>query len=345
MKNIRDGILIIGGYGTVGRIIATELAPEHSRRLIIAGRNEGKARQFAEELGSTVRYRTIDLSGPLDYEQILSDVQWVVMCLDLPQIEFVQACFQRGIHYMDITAEYSILSAIESLGDIAEQYGATAILSVGLVPGLSNLMARHSLQHIDAIEHFDIALLGGMGEKHGTGASEWVLGHFTDGKGMKRFPFGESYNERPTYQFEFSDQHTLPQTLPIRQASTWLGFDSHLMTHLIGFARFPIFRSLFQHTLMQNFLLYLTQNLRFGSDYFVLTTQAERENDHYQMWLSGRSEARVTGLVTAEVLRQMMTKHPSAGVFHIEQLIELADILPFLESSGVVISSSNGETL
>ncbi len=44
-------ILIVGGYGQVGRMIAERLAPEFPGGLVLAGRNLDKAEIAAAEVG------------------------------------------------------------------------------------------------------------------------------------------------------------------------------------------------------------------------------------------------------------------------------------------------------
>ncbi len=330
-----DGILIVGGYGAVGTVIATALLPQFHEQIILAGRNGTRAAQLAARLGQGVRWRIVDAAGPLDYDAVFNDVGYVVLCLDVPDIEFVRQCFQRGIHYVDISAEYPILAAIAGLDKVAKQQGTAAVISVGLVPGLSNLMARHSLRFADPIEHFDSAILAGLGEKHGAAGSSWVLNHFNDASGQQRFQFGAPYQQKLTYRFAFSDQYTLPQTLPIAGAATWLGFDSLLMTRLIGLARLPIVRGLFRQDAIKRLLLNLTQRRQFGSEEFVLTTRARGAKGTYQAWLRGTREVDVTGLVTAEVVRRIVLQPPAPGVHHIEQLFRLEDFLPALEAHGV----------
>jgi saccharopine dehydrogenase (NAD+, L-lysine-forming) len=336
-----NAILIIGGYGAVGTVIATTLAQHHADQLIIAGRSKSKAENLAAQLGAGVRWRVLDVTQSVDYDAILDGVGYIVICLDVHGNQFVRQCFQRGIHYVDISAEYPILSAIAELDVFARERETTAVLSVGLVPGLSNLMARHSLQFVQPIEHFDIALLAGLGEKHGAAGSTWILNHMNDSTGMKRFQFREPYGQKPVYRFAFSDQYTLTQTLPIASAATWLGFDSFIMTHLIGLARLPVFRQLFQWKAVKRLLLNTTQRLQFGSDKFVLTVRACGSTGDYQAWMHGKREALATGLVAAEVVRRLMTESPPAGVYHIEQIYRLEDFLPLLVQYGMVFSDSS----
>jgi saccharopine dehydrogenase (NAD+, L-lysine forming) len=335
-----NAIFIIGGYGAVGTVITTTLALHHADQLMIGGRSKAKAEKLAAQLGADVRWRVLDATQAMDYDAILDGIGYVVMCLDMPDNEFVRQCFQRGIHYVDISAEYPILSAIAELDSFARQQGTTAVLSVGLVPGLSNLIARHSLQFVQPIDHFDTALLAGLGEKHGAAGSAWILNHMIDSTGMTHFQFRDPYGQKAVYRFAFSDQYTLTQTLPISSAATWLGFDSFIMTHLIGLARLSGLRRLFRHKAIQRLLLNTTQRLQFGSDQFVLTARAWSSTGCYQAWLHGKREALATGLVAAEVVRRLMTESPPAGVYHIEQIYRLEDFLPLLAQHGMMFSDN-----
>lgn len=336
-----SAILIVGGYGAVGTVIATTLAQQHAGQLVIAGRSEAKAVQLAAQLGTGVRWRVLDMTQPMDYDAILDGVGYVVMCLDVPDIEFVRQCFQRGIHYVNISAEYAVLSAIAELDALARQHDAAAVLSVGLVPGLSNLIARHSLRFVQPIHHVDIALLAGLGEKHGAAGSAWILDHMNASRGKMHVQFREPYGQKAVYRFAFSDQYTLPRTLPIASAATWLGFDSLLMTHLIGLARLPGLRSVFRQKTVKRLLLNTTQHLQFGSEEFVLTIRAHSSGSSYQAWLRGKREALATGLVATEVVHRLMIEPPTGGVYHIEQVFQLEDFLPLLAQHGILFCDSN----
>ena len=54
-----QGILIVGGYGVVGRRIATELAADYPGRVVIGGRNLARADEIATDDWSR-RSRTQD---------------------------------------------------------------------------------------------------------------------------------------------------------------------------------------------------------------------------------------------------------------------------------------------
>jgi saccharopine dehydrogenase (NAD+, L-lysine forming) len=242
-------ILIIGGYGNVGRIIATELGKQFPKQVIVAGRNHQKAKEFSLELGQQVIPMAINISRISANEELLDDVGIVVMCLDLANIEFVRLCIRRGIHYIDISASYSILSQIEMLNKEAEVARSTVVLSVGLAPGLTNLLTKHCQSKVPDMTCADIYILLGMGDMHGDAALQWTLknlsGEFTirdngGTKQVKSFEDGKQtvfpgrLGKRTAYRFNFSDQHVLPQNLDLKSVTTRLCFDSAWTTSLLA---------------------------------------------------------------------------------------------------------------
>ena len=63
------------------------------------------------------------------------------------------------------------------LTDRNEGLGSTAILSVGLSPGITNLLVREASTHLDQVEEANITVMLGLGEKHGKAAVEWTVDH------------------------------------------------------------------------------------------------------------------------------------------------------------------------
>src|SRR5690606_41195867 len=81
---------------------------------------------------------------------------------------------RRGIRYVDITATMPIIRQISRLDTTAHRYGATAALSVGVAPGLTNLLAHQCLDQLPSARTVDISLLLGMGGDHGAGSLRWI---------------------------------------------------------------------------------------------------------------------------------------------------------------------------
>ncbi len=335
-------ILIIGGYGSVGRGIAERLCRQVPQQIVIAGRNLRKAEKLAGELGPQIEPTVLDVSNIAASQSVLQGVGIVVMCLDSNNVEVARQCVRRGIHYVDISADYSTLSQIEELRNQAEGTGTTAVLSVGLSPGITNLMAKHCKSRVPDITSVDIDILLGMGDSHGEAAIRWTLENaitqfavHTPGGAVtvqslsngKKTTFPGVIGTRTTYRFNFSDQHVLPHTLGLSTVNTRLCFDSAFATGLIVTIRKTGLGWLLASRGSQDFLIKLLQRVRFGSDEFILKIEGWNDRPQYECSLTGTGEGNATGTVAAWVTRELLESPRPPGVFHIEQLFDLKDFL------------------
>ncbi len=118
----------------------------------------------------------LDISSMDEVGSSLDDnVALVVMCVEDQDTRVVEQCIDRGIKYVALSATYELLSRIESLDGKAQEHGSTVLLSVGLAPGLTNLLASHCTAVLDEVHNVDIFLLLGMGEVHGESSNQWVV--------------------------------------------------------------------------------------------------------------------------------------------------------------------------
>ena len=86
-------------------------------------------------------------------------------------IEIADAYIWQRAHFVDISASYSGHRSLEALNDQARASGVTGVLSVGLVPGITNLLVRHVHDVLGAVGSAEIAVLLGLGDTHGRGQS------------------------------------------------------------------------------------------------------------------------------------------------------------------------------
>jgi len=75
---------------------------------------------------------------------------------------------------VDVSASYAFLREVERLDALAREHRATGVLSVGLVPGLTNLLAKRCAQVLDSVRSLDISVLLGLGGAHGEAAVRWT---------------------------------------------------------------------------------------------------------------------------------------------------------------------------
>ncbi|MGR7907931.1 saccharopine dehydrogenase NADP-binding domain-containing protein [Lysinibacillus capsici] len=335
MKN--GNILIIGGYGEVGGKIAKLLLQSYPNRIWIAGRNIEKAKDFCVQHKNLVRPLQLDVSEKVHPEQ-LENVALVIMCLEQKDTAFAQLCLNEGISYIDITASYTFLKKLEALHSLAVQKHSTAIFSVGMAPGLTNLMAMHAARPLSSLEKMHISILLGAGDTHGTAAILWILqqlnkpfssynnqkvANFTNKRTVKFKKIGK----RSVYQFNFSDQHTLTKHFPSIPIVTRLGFDVEPLNKFVSFLQKSRIACLLKFNGIQILLASLIQKIKIGSDVCGIQIEAIGKIHHkvasFTLDFLDRDESLVTAKVAAFIANEFLNnKHP-AGAYHIEELFTL----------------------
>lgn len=319
---MKQAIVVVGGYGQVGSKAARHLAVERDFPVIIAGRNAERAAACAAQLGHGASARRVDLTDPSTYDAVLDGAGVVLMCADLPDAALVARCLACGIHYVDLTGERRLMKQIMALkGD------ATAVISVGLMPGLSNLLAKHAVEKVPGAKAVETALLLGMGEEHGTASLYWTFGHLSDTRGHRKFDFGAPYGRRMALRYAFPDQYTLPHTLGIESASSWMCMDSVGMTRLMGLLRQLYIAPIFKNGAVMRSFARMADQPQGGSEGVVLTS---RIKGAYQAWIRGAGETRVTARMGAEVAARVAMGDLPRGVYHSEQVFRLEEFLPHL---------------
>ncbi|ABP53619.1 saccharopine dehydrogenase family protein [Salinispora tropica] len=319
-------ILVLGGYGAVGLHAVTALV-SHLRTtdVVVAGRNPHRAPRVP---GSTVV--RLDAADSGDLATALNGVDAVLMCAELDNARIARACLERGIHYVDVSASHQLHVEIEQLDELAAQRQATAALSVGLVPGVSNLLARHCVEQ-STTRQVHIGVLLGSGERHGPAALAWTLDGLGRLHGSWAMRFPAPHGERTVHRFPFSDQYTLSTTLNVA-ASTGLCLDSRLTTALLAAAGQPGIARLLHRPWVRRIMLDALAKIKVGGDGFAVTVDSGAS----QASFSGRQQSRATGLAAALLIRDLPAM-PS-GVRHIEHLVEPRAFLTELAANGFTLN-------
>lgn len=341
----RDGkILVVGGYGRVGAHISTALASELGRAVIVAGRDRSEAHRAAQRLGRGVESRAFDLLGTTRVDDALRDVRLAIVCADQEDTRFLRACIERGVDYIDVTASDGFFREAEVLSGLAVERGVSVVLSVGVAPGLSNLLAERACSVIEGAERVDILLELGLGDHHGVAAIEWTLGRLGQSfETAEQTPssvrsFGERAEmsfpgERPrwAYRFDVSDQHALHRTLGL-DAATWLRLSSPLATAALGLAvRTGLARSLGREPVRSR-VARAVSRVHLGSRQCAVAARAVGlAGASATCQVAGREEARMTAAVATAVGRQLLGGGLPLGVFHSHQGVDLDDVIRELE--------------
>jgi hypothetical protein len=327
-------ILVIGGYGAVGTRVTSTLDAWFPGRVVPSGRDGVRARR-----SGGVRVDVTDHPGFRQTLDDLGDISVAVLCVEPPDESVARMCLERGIHVVDINATQPYLDAVASLDTTAADSGATAVLSVGVAPGLTNLLARRAHESVGGAERLDLTVLIGAGEQHGPDALRWTLAGLAEPASPARptrtvLP---GYGTRTAYPFPVSDQYTLARTLDIPEVTTRLCLDSRLLTTALFALRRPGLRHAVGRPAVRRGLIGAFGRVHLGGDGFVVRADAWRGDQHATCALTGREQSRVTGLVAAHVTRELIQASLPPGVHHIEQLPTLAELPEISARHGVTL--------
>lgn len=323
-------ILIIGGYGHVGSQIAARLLKTTDRPVRIAGRSPDRLHQAAARLGC--ESAVLDIAAPDTWPQALDRAAYVIVCVDQVTTAFARAVLERGLMYADITADDDFLRRMEQLDGLARASGGSAVLSVGLAPGLTNLLASKGTAGLDRVDSVRIGILLGLGDSHGAAAIDWTLRNFRKVRRRKTdpIPFGTPPRAHPVIPFDFADQHVLRRTLGIAQVHTFITFDTPLLSRL----SFPLLSGIATSPMLSRVLKAIMLRTSFGSDRTALSIRVEGIKDGRRLartlTMEGRQEARITALVTALLVEHALARGIPAGVHHIDQVLSIDDLAPDL---------------
>ncbi|MCM2674476.1 saccharopine dehydrogenase NADP-binding domain-containing protein [Alkalicoccobacillus plakortidis] len=277
---MKDKIVVVGGYGKVGRSICQQLVRFYLNKVYAAGRNKRKAEQFSEETANQVQPLVYDVHSHIEPDW-LSETKIVVMCLDLESTIFVEMCLKAGIYYIDIAANSDFLKQVMELKN--QSLPGTAIVSVGLAPGLTNLLVQQALQDCSDVKEVDISILLGVGEKHGPAAIDWTLVKMVNSfNKRKKIDFNEPVGNRNVYEFPFSDQYTLRHTLSIPSVTTRLCFDSTFITTIAALIGILKLSRCLKNKKLRNRLVSLIERLNIGSDQFAIKVDAYSSTSHIE---------------------------------------------------------------
>ncbi|MCF6524796.1 saccharopine dehydrogenase [Streptomyces sp. JJ36] len=327
MTTTNGRVLVVGGHGAVGSAAAAALDRWFPGRVLTAGRSRG----VRVDVTDTDRFRRVLTD--------LGDVRAVVLCVQPPDAGPARACLERGTCLVDVNADPALLADVSRLDDLAATTGTPAVLSAGVAPGLTNLLARRAHDAVGGAERLELTVLLGAGERHGADAVRWTVDALAAPHGTacpRRLPL-PGHGRRKAHPFPFPDQYTLPGTLGVPEVTTRLCLDSRAATGLL-FALRPAVR----RPALRRAATSVLRRTHVGGDAFAVRADARRGSRHAAYALTGRGQSRISGLVAAHATRLALAGSLPAGVRHIEELPQLADLPERLAVHGVTLHAFRG---
>jgi saccharopine dehydrogenase (NAD+, L-lysine-forming) len=347
-------ILIVGGYGVVGRRIAADLARDYPGAVIVAGRNLEQAQALAISFDTGVRARCVDAHQPASIEAALDGVETVMSCIDQAEPYLLDAAIRRGLAYTDLTPHLMTRRPTDATRESAMRSGARIVLGAGLAPGISSVLARAAADRLDGpVERIESNVLLSVGDEYGSASRAYLLEEisrpytvklggleqrvlpFTGPKRVAFPPLGH----RAAYLFPFSDQVSYPRTLGARTALArlaldppWLAPVASALVHT-GLAARLATRSTSRDR--SQALLHCLQARYGGHDWYGLVVEVAGPRGSARATLVGHGQADVTAVGASGVVRALVDgRVGKPGLWFAEEVVPVDSFLAHLLRGG-----------
>ena len=230
-------ILILGGYGLAGRLLARHLLEQSWALIVLAGRHLEKAKVYAEQLnaefkGGRVSSIHVDASSGQSLCDALSSVNLLLVAAPVTKHAdtVIRAALDSEVDYLDIQLDVKKLALLKSLAPEIERAGLCFITEAGFHPGLPSALVHYAALQMDRLDTATIAGYLNMGRElpysdavdelmeifKNYQAQVYRNGEWTSPGTYKirNVDFGGEIGSRKCYSMFFEELRVLPQMYP-----------------------------------------------------------------------------------------------------------------------------------
>ena len=193
-------VLLLGGYGNFGALIARELARDVGLELIIAGRNAAAAQRLAAELhaagGNQIESAVLDVDAPDLAARLGTLAPGLVIHTCGPfqgrDYRVALAALDAGAHYIDLADARAFVAGIGTLNTRASEANRLVVSGASTVPGLSAAVIDRYRIEFDALTDIDIGISPGNRAPRGIATVAAILSYV--GRPLHMWTNGQWHN-------------------------------------------------------------------------------------------------------------------------------------------------------
>lgn len=246
-------ILILGGTGHTGRLIARHLLKHSEAAVTIATRHTDKAQAFADELNQQypgLRAAAVyaDAADAESLRAAFRDQTLVVVAAPTTAYAeiVVHAALETRVDYLDVQLGAKKFAFLQSLAGEIERAERSFITEAGFHPGLPSALVRYTTAHLDTIESAITAGYLNMGKDLPyTEAVEELIESFKGYQGQvyknsqwtkassfetRTIDFGGDIGRKRCYSMFFEELRSLPKIYPSLKDIGFYISETHWMT-------------------------------------------------------------------------------------------------------------------
>jgi saccharopine dehydrogenase (NAD+, L-lysine-forming) len=154
-------IVLLGGAGIIGKVIARDLALSNEvAEIIVADLNEAGAQATVGKAApGDGRFKTagVDVTDRAAVVKLLAGADCVINSVQYYfNLDVMRACLEAGCHYLDLGGLFHTTRKQLELNEEFQAKGLTAILGLGSCPGIANMQPALVADRFDTIRSIKI---------------------------------------------------------------------------------------------------------------------------------------------------------------------------------------------
>ena len=159
---ILNKILILGGYGSYGRLISAQLAQWQQAHVIVSGRSPKKGEAFARQ--HSLEFVACDAANASDLRQALRGVHLLINAagpFQATDYRLPQLCLESGCHYLDLGDGREYVAGFRQLDNLAKANHLFACTGASTSPAITGAMVTALQNQFPHLHSIKIALNAG----------------------------------------------------------------------------------------------------------------------------------------------------------------------------------------
>jgi hypothetical protein len=175
-KNPNGKVVVLGGYGTFGRLISEQLAS--SANVVIAGRDREMGQQFADSIKAD--HVLCDAKDKKSLQKAVSGALVVINASGpfLPKhYSIPQTCIEENCHYIDLADDREYVTEFKHLNELARKRGVFACAGASTTPAVTHALVSELISRFRNTHSIKIYLTAGNKNEPGVSTFESILSY------------------------------------------------------------------------------------------------------------------------------------------------------------------------
>lgn len=247
-------ILLLGGYGGVGRRLAKLILQETAADIVIAGRRLAAAESFCQSLRAEFPDRKIEaryahVEDVASMQQAFKSIDLVIVLTTTPEKvrQIAQTALECGCNYLDILVTARVWSDLQPMASEITQKGKIFISQAGFHPGMMAVLTRSAARYFDEYQEARLSMAMEAALERPEQVAEIIplITHFDswlyDNGNWRKATYrdavtvevGGSFGRMSLYPFWLEEMRAMPQMLGLKKLGLYISGFNWFVDNLI----------------------------------------------------------------------------------------------------------------